>query len=170
MAKRPRRTREHIIASQSHNYIEKFFIDKGHTVARPPEDYGTDVLVNTFDKDGYAENGDIRLQLKGRRSFTYTKDGSQIRFRIEAKHYDLWLNEPGPIFLVLYDASNAVAYYLYLQEYLTGAGRRRPKPNATWMTVHVPVANRFTEATVDYMRERKAAILNQIRGRVRHES
>ena len=32
---RPQRTQEHIIASQSHNYIEKFFIDKGHTVDRP---------------------------------------------------------------------------------------------------------------------------------------
>jgi hypothetical protein len=48
MTIRPRRTREHVIASQSHNYIEKFFIDKGHTVARPPDDYGTDVMVNTF--------------------------------------------------------------------------------------------------------------------------
>jgi hypothetical protein len=28
----PRRTREHVIAAQSHNYVEKFFIDKGHTV------------------------------------------------------------------------------------------------------------------------------------------
>lgn len=170
MAIRPRRTHEHVIASQSHNYIEKFFIDKGHTVARPPEDYGTDVMVNTFDQNGYAENGDIRLQLKGRSKFTYSKNGSHIRFQIEAKHYDLWLNEPYPIFLVLYDASKIIAYYLYLQECFTAGFARKPRAKATWMTVRVPVANAFTEQTVDYMRERKAAVLHQIRGRITHES
>ena len=56
---KPRRTREHIIASQSHNYVEKFFIDKGHIVNRPAEDYGIDLVVNTFDGNGYIEPGSI---------------------------------------------------------------------------------------------------------------
>ena len=56
-SERPRRTREHINASKSHNYIEKFFVDKGHTVDRPGADYGYDVLVNTYDAEGYAESG-----------------------------------------------------------------------------------------------------------------
>jgi hypothetical protein len=62
---RPRRTRKHVIASQSYNYIEKFFIDKGHTVDRPGEDYGYDLIIRTFDERGYAESGDIRIQVKG---------------------------------------------------------------------------------------------------------
>jgi hypothetical protein len=45
---RPQRTKEHINADKSNNYIEKFFIDKGHTVERPGADYGYDVLVNTY--------------------------------------------------------------------------------------------------------------------------
>jgi hypothetical protein len=45
-ASRPRRTREHVIASQSVNYLEKFFIDKGHMVDRPAEDYGFDLIVS----------------------------------------------------------------------------------------------------------------------------
>ena len=70
-----RRTREHIIVSQSYNYVEKFFIDQGHTVDRPTTDYGIDLLVNTFDEDGYAEAGDILIQLKANDRFRFSKDG-----------------------------------------------------------------------------------------------
>jgi len=127
-------------------------------------------MVNTFDKDGYAENGDIRLQLKARSRFTYSKDGSYIQFQVEAKHYHLWMNEPYPVFLVLYDAPNSVAYYLYMQEYFTTGTPKKPRPNAKEMTVRVPVANKFTQYTVDYMQERKAAVLQQIRGKIKHEA
>jgi hypothetical protein len=51
-APRPRRTREHVIASQSFNYIEKFVIDKGHTADRRSDDYGYDLFVNTYDENG----------------------------------------------------------------------------------------------------------------------
>ena len=54
-APRPRRTREHIIASQSRNYIEKLFIDKGHIANRESEDYGYDLVVRTFDEDGFED-------------------------------------------------------------------------------------------------------------------
>jgi len=67
------RTREHIIASQSRNFVEKFFIDKGHTVDFVA-DYGTDGVVNTFDENGFAEGGDIRLQLKASDNLRYSKD------------------------------------------------------------------------------------------------
>ena len=168
-ASRPKRTREHVIASQSQNYVEKFFIDKGHTVDRPT-DYGTDVLANTFDEHGYAENGDIRLQLKASDNLKLSTDKSYISFAIESKHYDLWLNEPYPVFLILYDATKAEAYYLYMQEYFTAGMSKKPRTNAETMTVRIPVKNRFTEHTVDYMRERKAAILQQIKGKIEHES
>ncbi len=166
----PRRTREQVIASQSQNYVEKFFIDKGHTVSRPQDDYGTDLLVKTFDKQGYEENGDIRLQLKARSKFSYTKDGSHISLEIEVKHYHSWVGEPYPFFLVLYDATKTKAYYLYLQEYFTSGTPKKPKKNAKSMRVRVPVKNEFTSQTVDYMQERKAAFLKQIQGKIKHEA
>lgn len=164
----PRRTREHIIASQSHNYIEKFFIDRGHTVDRPT-DYGTDVLVNTFDENGYAEAGDIRIQLKASDNFRFSSNGALIRFQIESKHYRLWKKQPMPVFLILYDAKVKKAYWLYLQEFFGAGLGRRPKKGAAKMTVHVPVKNKFSARTVDYMRQRKAAILSDIEGKIRHD-
>jgi hypothetical protein len=130
----------------------------------------SDVLVNTFDENGYAENGDIRLQLKASDSFRYSKDGSEILFSVGAKHYSLWINEPMPVFLVLYDAGLRKAYWLYVQEYFSDRTARRPKRGARSLTLHVPVKNRFTPRTVDYMRAQKAAILRQIEGQVQHGS
>ena len=164
----PRRTREHVIASQSHNYVEKFIIDKGHTVERPT-DYGIDVLMNTFDEDGYVENGDIYLQLKASDELSYSKDGSFIALEIEAKHYNYWKDQPMPVFLILYDAKSARAYWLYVKEYLSAGSGKRPGKKAKSMTFRIPVENELTARTVDYMRERKTAVMQQMEGHIRHE-
>jgi Domain of unknown function (DUF4365) len=164
----PRRTREHVIASQSHNYVEKFIIDKGHTVERPT-DYGVDIFMKTFDEEGYAENGDISLQLKASDNLSYSKDGSFIAFEIEVKHYQYWKEQPMPVFLILYDAGAKRAYWLYVQEYLSAGSGKRPHKKAKSMTFRVPVKNELTAGTIDYMRERKTAIMQQMRGHIRHE-
>jgi Domain of unknown function (DUF4365) len=163
LPQRPQRTREHIIASQSHNYIEKFFIDKGHTVDRPGEDYGYDLIVNTFDGQGYAESGDIRIQLKASDNHNYSKNMAFISFRITRKHYELWMNELMPVFLVLYDAREKKAYWLYVQEHFRSDPSLKPKGRVQTLTLRVPVANEFIEATVDSMRQCKSKVLAQIR-------
>jgi len=89
------------MASQSHNYIEGFFVDKGHTASRPPDDYGTDLLVNTFDEDGFAEAGEVRIQLKAKGALRFSNDGSHISVTLETKNLALWMREPMPVFLIL---------------------------------------------------------------------
>lgn len=165
---RPQRTREHIIASQSYNYIEKFFIDKGHTVDRPREDYGYDLIVNTFDAQGYAENGDIRIQLKASDNHKYIKNRSCISFQITRKHYELWTNEVAPVFLVLYDAQHKKAYWLYVREYFESEPARKPSPGTKTLALHVPVRNEFTTVTVDYIRDCKSKVMAQTAGKVKH--
>src|SRR6266478_1175045 len=53
---RKQRTREHVIASQSVNHVERFIIDEGHTAQRQESDYGYDLILSTFDEQGYAES------------------------------------------------------------------------------------------------------------------
>ena len=72
------------------------------------------------------------------------------------------------MFLVLYDAGARKAFWLYVQEYFGAEPSRLPKRGAKSVTVRVPVANEFTEATVDYARQRKERILRQLEGRVKH--
>jgi hypothetical protein len=61
---RKRRTRQHVIAAQSVNYVERFIIDAGHTAQRWEADYGYDLVLTTYDEQGYVEPGSVRLQLK----------------------------------------------------------------------------------------------------------
>jgi penicillin-binding protein-related factor A (putative recombinase) len=159
------RTRQHIIAAQSRNFVEKLFIDKGHTVDFVT-DYGTDGVVNTFDENGFAEGGDIRLQLKASDKLRYSKDGSHVSFRIERKHYHYWMKQPMPVFLLIYDAKKNQAYWLYVQAYFASCKIKMPKKNTGSITVNVPVQNKLTEQTVDYMRQKKAEVLQ---AEIRHE-
>jgi len=167
-SERPRRTRAHIIASQSQNYIEKFFIDKGHTVDRPGADYGFDLVVNTFDDQGYAESGQIRIQLKASDHLDYLKERRVISFEITRKHYELWMGEIMPVFLILYDAQEKTAYWLHVQQHFLSDASRKPRSSVHIYSIQIPIANQFTEATVDYARECKAKILVQIQGMINH--
>jgi hypothetical protein len=165
---RPRRTRAHVIASQSANYVEKFFIDQGHTADRPAEDYGYDLLVNTFDEDGYAESGRIMIQLKAADGLAYSAGGDHVTVTVSAGHCRLWAAEPMPVFLVAYDAARARAYWLHVQEYLRSAPGRGPKARAKTVTFRVPTANVLSAATVDYARRAKARIVARIEGTIDH--
>ncbi|HZW34652.1 MAG TPA: DUF4365 domain-containing protein [Isosphaeraceae bacterium] len=162
-APKPRRTREHVIASQSFNYLEKFIIDQGHTAERQSHDYGYDLIINTYDAEGSPENGEIRVQLKASDRLQEMKHGDIISLRLDIKHYELWINEYEPVFLVLYDGQARRAYWLHVQAYFAANPSRRPKRGARTLTVHIPLANEFTEHTVEYMRARKAAFWAQWR-------
>jgi hypothetical protein len=61
---RKQRTRQHVMADQSLNYVERFIIDAGHTAQRLTQDYGYDLILFTYDERGYAEPGAAFLQLK----------------------------------------------------------------------------------------------------------
>jgi hypothetical protein len=60
---RKQRTRQHIIADLSVNYVERMILHEGHTVQRWLSDYGYDLAMVTFDEQGYAEPGLVFFQL-----------------------------------------------------------------------------------------------------------
>jgi hypothetical protein len=74
-----------------------------------------------------------------------------------------------PVFLILYDAMNEKAYWQYVQAYFEGNPALRPKKGAATITVRLPVTNDFNEDTVEYVPARKDAVLNQMKGSVKHE-
>lgn len=91
MIPRKRRTREHIIADQSINHLERFIIDAGHVAERVDKDYGYDLLMMTFDEDGYAEPGLLLFQVKA--SQRLTTSGADYVFDIDIRDYNLWIGE-----------------------------------------------------------------------------
>ena len=165
-ARKPRRTRQHIIASLSRNYVERFILAKGHTAERRIDDYGYDLFVETYDEDGYIENDVIRIQLKATDRLEKLRRGDSLGIDIDMRHYELWTNELMPVFLVIYDAQEGKAYWIHVQDYFA-ALLLRPKREAKTFRVSIPLANEFTEKTVDEMRARKAEILAEGRRRRR---
>ena len=82
-AERKRRTRAHVLADLSTNYVERFIIQAGHAADRVQNDYGYDLILMTFTQSGDFENGSISLQLKATDSPVEIERNTKISFQID---------------------------------------------------------------------------------------
>lgn len=150
-APRKRRTRQHVIADQSVNYVERFILDEGHTTQRLTADYGYDLLLFTYDAQGYPEPGVAFLQLKA--SETLKQSGSTYVFDLDIRDYNLWMVGDAPVFLVLFDAVRRKACWIHVQRYFRDDASRRPKKGAKTIRIRVPTRQAFGRRAVAAMRE-----------------
>jgi hypothetical protein len=163
---RKRRTRQHVIAAQSANYVERFVIDEGHTAQRLEHDYGYDLILFTYDVDGYVEEGAVYLQLKA--SETLSEAEGSYAFDLDVRDHNRWKSEPMPVILVLFDASRRRAYWLYVQRYFAEDEARRPRSRARTLRVYVPVRQTVSRRAIARMRLFKQAVLVQLEGAIDH--
>jgi hypothetical protein len=160
-APRKQRTRQHVIADQSVNHIERVIIDEGHTAQRLVYDYGYDLEMLTYDAEGYVETGAIYLQLKAAEALE--ESGTDYVFDIDVRDYNLWIAELQPVVLVLFDATRRRAYYLHVQHYFRQTSSRQPRTGAKTVRVRVPSRQPFTRRAVAQLRELKQMLLNRFR-------
>ena len=80
-------------------------------------DYGIDLIVHTYNRGGEIENGRILFQLKATSRLRVSADRKTVMCRLDRADLIYWLQEPMPVILVLYDAREDVAYWLYVQAY-----------------------------------------------------
>lgn len=152
-APRKQRTRQHVIADQSVNYVERFVIDEGHTAQRLEKDYGYDLALFTYDDQGYVEPGLVFLQLKAAEALE--QSGADYVFDVDIRDYNLWIAETAPVFLVLFDAARRRAYWLSFQDYFKKDASRQPKKGSKTVRVHVPKRQAISRAAVARMRDFK---------------
>jgi hypothetical protein len=114
---RKRRTREHVLADLSANYVEKQALLCSFAAERVRLDYGIDMLVQTFNRRGEVENGWILFQLKGTDRIKVVDGRTALTCRIERADLRHWLNETLPVILGLYDARSDLAYWLFIKGY-----------------------------------------------------
>lgn len=152
---RKRRTREHIIADLSVNYVERYVLRAGHIVQRIDSDYGYDLILTTFDANGEVERGIIYLQLKATDHIRLRQDSEAISFTLDLRDLNLWRGETIPVILIIYDAVLDAAYWLHIQE---AAISSRTTESQSTVTVSVPVQNLISVETVEQFRQRKAAV------------
>jgi hypothetical protein len=163
---RKQRNRQHIIADQSVNHVERFIIDEGHFVQRLTADYGYDLVMMTYDEQGYAEAGLVFLQLKA--SETLTPFEESYAFDLDIRDYNLWRIERMSVILVLFDAAKRRAYWLHVQHYFEGNPARLPRKGAKTVRVWVGKHQVVNRRAVAKMRMRKENILVHYRGGSEH--
>ena len=145
---RKRRTREHVIADLSINHVERLVLRCGWTVERTRFDYGIDLDMHTYTSEGAVENGKVLIQLKATDGLKRSADGTALSVRLEWRDLIFWVNELEPVILVLYDAQEDRAYWLYVQEYFRQREWTARAVAATTVTVHIPTVNVLEEKTV----------------------
>jgi hypothetical protein len=157
---RKQRTRQHVIADQSVNHVERFIIDEGHTAQRLGSDYGYDLILFTYDEQGYAEPDSVYIQLKA--AETLQAVDSDYVFDLDVRDYNLWTRETMPVILILFDASRRRAYWLDVQGYFQEDVARRPKFGAKTVRVRVPIRQVVNRRAIAKVRDLK----RQARGEV----
>jgi hypothetical protein len=150
---RKQRTREHVIADQSVNYVERFVIDEGHTAQRIEKDYGYDLILFTYDEQGFAEPGLVWIQLKA--AETLQTAGSDYVFDLDVRDYNLWMLEEMPVILILFDASLRRAFWSDIQSYFQEDASRQPKKGAKTVRVRIPKRQAVTRRVIAKMRKLK---------------
>jgi hypothetical protein len=164
---RKQRTRQHVIAAQSANYVERFVIDEGHTAQRLEHDYGYDLNLITYDEQGYVEPGSVYMQLKA--AETLEASGTDFVFDLDLRDYNLWMLELMPVVLVLFDASRRRAYWLHVQRYFRQDPSRQAQKTAKTVRVRVPKRQAVSRRAVANMRRFKQEILDRLSGVIKHE-
>ena len=150
---RKQRTRQHMIADQSVNHVERFIIDEGHTAQRLEKDYGYDLFLFTFDAQGYAEPGVVSLQLKAAESLPTV--GTDYVFDLDIRDYNLWIHERMPVVLVLFDATQRQAFWLAIQRYFRENDVRKPRKGTKTVRVRVPAGQIVSQQAIAEMRRIK---------------
>jgi hypothetical protein len=145
---RKRRTREHVIADLSVNHVERLVLRCGWTVERVRHDYSLDLIMRTYSATGQIQSGSVWFQLKATEHLPKLRNNRAIRVRVEWRDLLLWLNEPMPVILIVYDAMEDKAYWLHVQEYFRGRDWAARSDMATTVSLHVPAANVLDEAAV----------------------
>jgi hypothetical protein len=156
------RTRQHVIADQSVHHVEGFILDEGHTAAEVYRDYGYDLVMSTFDEQGFAEAGLIFLQIKATDQLRET-DGAYV-FDLDIRDYNLWMREQMPVILVLYDSSHRRTFWLSVKDFFLEELDRRPKIDARTIRVRIPKKQRVNRRAVAKWRLLKQASI-QLRTR-----
>ena len=114
----------------------------------------------------------IFIQVKATDTLPLLADGERIAFSVSEIDLALWLREPMPVILVLYDAQMNVAYWLYVQAYFERQQRGRPgsvSPIRRTRTVYLNRSAPFDQDAVRTIARYWDAVLAQVRG-VRHDS
>jgi hypothetical protein len=157
------RTREHVLADLSYNFLEKKVLLRGHWLDAPRNDYGVDAIMFHHGPEGEVENGEVRFQLKATDRLDLHAEQGHIAQRVSARDLRYWYFESYPFILIVFDAARDRVFWLHVQSYLD----QRPEfleSASELLTLHVPFRNRVTLRTIDMFRKLSLEVVAHDRG------
>jgi hypothetical protein len=160
---RKRRTREHILADRSVHHVEGHVLHCGWVIERLIHDYGIDLMLVTFNRQGEVEEGPILLQLKATQRLRLRLNATIFPFRIERADLILWLAERFPVILIVYDAARNVAYWVYVQSYFRRQQGFNVFTAGQSITIHFPLVNVVTPTAIRRFARFRDHVLTQMR-------
>lgn len=163
-----RRPREHIIADLSVNHVERYVLLCGYSNERVEYDYGFDLVIFTYNNDGEIENGQIYIQLKATDSLKVLADNKSVAYTLTRADLELWLYEPMPCILIVYDSQMDIAYWLYLQAYFENLEGFNFSQIGETVTVRIPKTNIVDREAIKKFARYKENVLSQLKGVIRH--
>jgi hypothetical protein len=167
MAEHPRklRTREHVIADLGVNHLERYILLCGHTPQRMTHDYGYDLFMTTYDRDGEAQEGWVYFQVNATNRLPLLRDGETFSWTVSRRDLRLWLNENYPVILVIYHVPRDRAYWLDVQEYFLGPNSPALfKPGET-LNVQISTSQMLHRRAIQKIARRKQQVHQRQHGR-----
>lgn len=148
------RTRQHIIEDLGFNNVEKQVLLTGCIIQRYFADYGYDGEIQTFDENGYYENGYALFQLKSTDKSKFVAQKNAFAFDLSKQDLELWLYEKVPVLIILYDATTDTSYFIELQEYFN-KHKLELQNISKFVRIYIPLDNVFNAAAVQFVRQLK---------------
>jgi uncharacterized protein DUF4365 len=102
------------------------------------------------------------MQVKANDKLRIDSRRATFAFRIERSHLVSWLMQPMPMILVVYDAVNEKAYWLYIQKSFGKATGFNLFAAGKTVTVQIPTANLLDPAAVRQFAGFRDRILKQM--------
>lgn len=166
---RKTRTAEHRIADLAVNRVEHEVLLARCTLQRIDQDYGLDAIMHVYNAVGELEDGNVDFQIKGGEQQTRIEDGTIVAFRVTRRDLLHWLAAPMPVLLAVYDHSRREVYYLYVQRYFETLPDFDLFAAGQTITIRIPATQVLNEVAVQQIAEYLRAVMQQLKGKVRHD-
>jgi Domain of unknown function (DUF4365) len=146
---RKRRTREHIIADLSVHHVEGVILRQGWTVEKFWHDYGYDLAMYTYNEQGEPEAENILFQLKATDNLTSHEVQAGISWTVDVRDLRLWHDETMPVILVVYDATEEVAYWVLISDIIK---QRENWESHSYVNAVIPKENKLDNSALNSFR------------------
>jgi len=121
-------------------YLQNTINPTGWILRGKDEDYGIDNEIEIVDETGTVTGKVVWLQVKSTRDIKIVND--QVKYRLNIDFLQYVYKCDNPILLLIYDAENDIAYWLWLQRYIY-QHEEVLESNHKTHTINIPAKNVF---------------------------